>query len=334
MPKKSMTKSKTVGVVNKDGVLIEMCHCRKCGLDKRPTEFYQATDRLLDQSGYMSVCKDCCRDLYVRFYKTSHTIENTILKLCRILNWKFSDAAIEATRKHLDTQNKSPDDESTIGIYRTKLTNSERKNLASEDSGETDLTFQEGGISIGTEFVNDDDFEEAVDLKEFWGTNYTFEEYTFLEKVKELWNGTYSHKTPAEEYYIKQVCYKELDLKRAREEDNTKSVDSIQKSMDLLLKGAALQPMQASVASNQSKLSDAWGLKMKMVENKMPGEVYKDKELFKDYDGIVRKYILPFITRPIINFMTGNRDFNVSEEDMEDEKYPDFINPIEEVGKE
>jgi hypothetical protein len=50
------------------------------------------------------------------------------------------------------------------------------------------------------------------------------------------------------------------------------------------------------------------------VEETTPSEYYKDKELFKDFDNI-GSYFKKYITRPIKNFVTGSRDFNVNTDD-------------------
>ena len=54
---------------------------------------------------------------------------------------------------------------------------------------------------------------------------------------------------------------------------------------------------------------------IKNIEETTPAEYYKDKELFKDFDSI-EEYIKKFITRPLKNFITGSRDFNIVEEDI------------------
>ena len=110
---------------------------------------------------------------------------------------------------------------------------------------------------------------------------------------------------------MKQICLKELELENARKEG--KSPDSILKSMQELLKNGALTPAQQTAASS-GKGVETWGMFIKNIEETTPAEYYKNKEMFRDFEGI-EEYIARFITRPLKNFVTGSRDFNISEED-------------------
>ncbi len=57
---------------------------------------------------------------------------------------------------------------------------------------------------------------------------------------------------------------------------------------------------------------------MKVIEENEPASYYEDKKLFKDFDDI-DFYFKKYVTRPLKNFVTQSRDFNVDTEDDVDE---------------
>jgi hypothetical protein len=122
------------------------------------------------------------------------------------------------------------------------------------------------------------------------------------------WRQSYSCNNEAERFYLKQICLKLLELEQS---DGKK--DGILKSVQQLLKDSALTPAQQT-ASSSGKGTETWGMMAKLVEESTPAEYYKDKTLFKDFDNI-GAYIKKYITRPLKNFATGSRDFNVTTDD-------------------
>jgi hypothetical protein len=54
-----------------------------------------------------------------------------------------------------------------------------------------------------------------------------------------------------------------------------------------------------------------------LMENEEPAEYYKDKEMYKDFRGIHAGWIRE-IKRPILNLITGSKDYNIEKEDAEE----------------
>ena len=288
-----------------EGVGSTAIYCRKCMLLKKPVDFFKAVDPL-DSNGYFSICKDCASKIYVDHYLFEKNLENAIYKVCRVINLKYDDAVISAVRAHLSTQGKTDDDPSVFGIYKSRLASTDSKNGSNIAVG--DMTFAESNNNYGDDDKEEVVFEGAESVKEFWGENFSVEEYRFLEKTLAQWRQSYSCNNEAERFYLKQICLKLLELEQS---DGKK--DGILKSVQQLLKDSALTPAQQT-ASSSGKGTETWGMMNKLVEESSPSEYYKDKELFKDFDNI-GSYIKKYITRPIKNFVTGSRDFNVNTDD-------------------
>jgi hypothetical protein len=307
---KILRRKKYLGVL-KDG--ITSIYCRKCTKDKPPKDFYVAVDKFLDVNGYMSICRNCASDMYVMFYNSQHSLDRAIYKTCKAINILYSASAVNSTMLHISTQQKLDDDPSVFGIYKSKLVSSQKgTNIGKMDDATVgmDLTFRETSIPEYSEEERDFDGSESV--VDFWGDGYDAEQYRFLEREIADWKKSYSCQNKAEEFFLKQICLKSLELEIANKE-NGKGADSILKSMQELLKNAALTPAQQN-AANSGKGNETWGIFIKNIEETTPAEYYKDKTLFKDIDRI-DDYIKKYITRPLKNFVTGSRDFNIIEDD-------------------
>jgi hypothetical protein len=303
-------------------------YCRKCMKILPSENFYKATDVFLDQNQLMSVCKNCISDIYVKVFQNEHTIERSVLRLCRMLNIAYNENAISAAKVHLNTKNKLPDDPSAFGVYKGKLMATQKTEVGKRDLTEQ-FTFVEPSSRREISDPLDDEQDETKNLKKFWGENIgDFNDYAFLEERLSVWRKSYACQNASEEFYLKEICHKELELQRSRI-DGTKSVDSILKSMNDLLKNAALTPAQATAASG-SKAADTIGMILKRIETTTPAEYYKDKELFKDFDNL-GTYISNYIKRPVLNFLTGNKNFELIGDDgdgfsLEDDKDTDEDN--------
>ena len=297
-------------LISADGKVFP-AYCRKCCKTKSSKEFYLATDKFIDQNGIMSVCRECIGEIYVGQYNVEHSVERALYKCCRILNVLYTESAAQATVTQLKNKEKLGDDLTVFGIYKAKLLSTMRGSDSIDKGGHGgDLTFQYENASM-PERSDPVDFTGSESVIEQWGDGLTPDEYRFLEKTLAEWEKSYSHQNKAERFFMKQICLKELELENARKEG--KSPDSILKSMQELLKNGALTPAQQTAASS-GKGVETWGMFIKNIEETTPAEYYKNKEMFRDFEGI-EEYIARFITRPLKNFVTGSRDFNISEED-------------------
>ena len=328
MPK-VLRRKKSLSVVNEG---IASIYCRKCTKNKPTKDFFVAVDKFIDSNGYFSICKECISKMYVMFYNSQHSLDRAIYKTCKAVNIVYSTSAVNSTITHLATQQKLDDDPSIFGIYKSKIVNTQKGNnlgKMAEATASMDLTFRETAIPEHSE--DEQEFEGADGVVAFWGDGYTTDEYRFLEKELTEWKRSYSCQTKAEEFLFKQICLKILGLETANKEDG-KGGDAILKSIQELLKTTALTPAQQNAASS-GKGTETWGIFIKNIEETTPAEYYKDKTLFKDIDGM-EEYIKKYIVRPIKNYITGSRDFNVVEDDnTEYDEVPLEVNNDTEEGK-
>lgn len=313
-----VSRRKKQTVTSNTGVEVDKIYCRRCMEFKKPTEFFTAVDKDLDLNGFFSVCKSCCDELYSGYYRIEHDVARAILQLCRKLNVKFDEASVDSTIAQLKTYaDKGKQTDSVLGIYKGKLAANSKNNMSDKISS-FDLTFVEPNTILPPAHPLDDSLQ-SHDLKEFWGENYNFEDYEYLEKELAEWKATHKCDTKAEEMLLKEICYKSLEIRKQRLLPKG-STAALVNELQALMKTASVDPAKTTVAGSGKSLDTFSGI-IKMIEEKEPADFYKDKELFKDFDNIgwlFRKYV----TRPLKNFITQSRDFNVEQ----DEEEPEFEN--------
>jgi hypothetical protein len=316
--KKPIKRKKAAPVVSSTGVTVEECYCRKCRKFKKSGEFYKATDINLDTNGFMSVCKECISDIYVRVYSTEHTIERALLRVCRMINLKYSEAAITVTSSQLNTQGKDPSDPSVVGIYKSKLIATQKTEMSKRDMTD-DFTFVEPSSN---RTISDqlDDSDESYDLKDFWGEGIgNIDDYEYLKKEYKNLSKYHTVENYAEIILAKEVCFKLLELKRARIE--LKATDKLVKDLQELMKNLAISPNMANIA-NQGKNKDTFGDWIKEIEKYEPAEWWDTKrEKYIDINGW-GKFAKNHIIRTIKNTLGLTKNFTLTddaEETLEDE---------------
>jgi hypothetical protein len=293
--------------VSKTGITVDSCHCRKCRLDKPPKDFYAATDVFLDTNGFFSVCKDCCDDLYNRIYENEHSVDRTILKMCRILNVCYGETAMQALHSHIRTvEEKGGQPNGIFGIYKTKLMSTQKMRMGNRDL-DIDLTFVEPAHEV-IEAIRDAGLDDQEYFEESWGKGLNEEEYQFLETEFAKWKRTTKCDTQGEEILVRELCHKQNEIRKSRVEG--RSVDGLVKSLQEIMKNSALTPALQSVAS-AGKSAETFGVWNKEIEQLTPSEWFDQQEKYRDMDGLAQD--MEDIKRSIGNFITGSRDFNTTD---------------------
>jgi hypothetical protein len=285
----------------------DVAYCRKCRKVMSFVQFYEATNPMIDTNGKMSVCRDCCNEMYNTYHSIHADVEKAILLTCEDLDVRFSKDAVNQTRSHMEKwvqENRNLD--KIFGVYKSKL-----GSLSKENEQITSFRFKDSVVYENIENTIEQKEIEIIDpkLKLFWGKKFTIEDLEYLEMELSNWKATHKCDNQAELVLIKEICIKQLEIMRDRDDGKTVTgkLDELQK----LMKTASVDPAKSNVAS-AGKSQEAYGVWIKDIENLTPAEWYEQQEKYKDMDGFV-SYINNYIVRPIKNFLTGERNFRVDE---------------------
>lgn len=317
MPRtKRLDDTKTI-IPKATGIAVSSCHCRKCREDKRPSEFFLATDLYLDTNGFMSICKQCIDEMYSKILMNENSIERTILKMCRILNVAYSDVAIDNVLATLKSNiEKGRDSGPIFSLYKLRLIALQKIRLTERDSQQNDLTFVEP-TSQKVQEIADTGFDSQEYYEEGWGKGLNLDDYLYLEQEFGKWKKTTECNSQGEEILVRELCHKQNEIRKARVEG--KSVDSLVKSLQEIMKNSALTPALANAASS-GKNAEAFGNWIKDIENLTPAEWWEQQSKFADMDGLQADR--DDIKRSIGNYIMGSRDYNTT--DLEEVSELDF----------
>ena len=293
--------------------------CFRCGKHfKNTNNFYKANNGAYKDSGYLPICKDCLAELYDQYCDMYGDERRAVQRLCMLLDLYYNDKIYSLVSK------KTP--ATILGNYikycnmRQYLGKSFDTSLQKENFEFNEqkakiivkpIEIAASDFDIGdvretgeteSELENDEpEISDADILK--WGAGLEYEDYEVLNNhYKGLMNanpGADSNQL----IFIKNLCYTMMFQMRALRENDT---DTYQKMANLYMSTftkSKLQMAQETTSAEDFKM----GVNIETIEQFTPAEYYKDKKLFKDYDGL-GEYAERFILRPLRNLMHGTTD--------------------------
>jgi len=304
-------------ITTKTGETVTLNYCRKCMQNLPAKEFYECTDAgFVDANGLQSVCKSCVQEIYEYFYTETKSIEKAIHKTCVSLNMKYSNECASATKSHIETLLEGGKKVNTVmGIFKSKLI---ATNPSMNKSAIIDLTYSDMGAIYTSQPLNIKEIKIPDEVIVFWGDDLTRDDIQYLEMEYTSFKGTHKADTYAEITLFKRVCYTLLDIKHARlaGDDTNKLVKELQD----LMKNLAISP-NAINASGTDKGLDTFGLWIQDIEKQEPAQWLKTDprgDMYRDA-GNVEEYFQKYIVRPLKNFITGSKDFNIDESSGDDD---------------
>ena len=143
-----------------------------------------------------------------------------------------------------------------------------------------DSEFGEDNSVVETET----DRKARKDIRRFFGTGFSEGDYLYLQDQYDDWKARTQVDTKSQEMYIKQICFKELEIWKAQKAGT--DTDKLIKSLNDLMASANLQPRQN--IDNAATDSLTFGELIKKWEDERP--ISTPAPEFQDVDGI-GKYI-------------------------------------------
>jgi len=258
-------------------------YCRRCRKVMSLSKFYEATNPLIDTNGYLSVCKDCCNEIYNQYFAINKDMERALYLTCEDLDVCFSKDAFIATRTHIESALSSGKKINAVfGVYKSKLSSTAKKNNMATSFRFKDSDLIYNNVNLDVTNYKDTNFEITEDQRSFWGSGFLPEEYEYLTSKFFEYLNTYECETPAMEELLKQAAFESLEIRnrRQRREDVSKNLKNLQD----ILGSANIKPVQESGANATDQAT--FGTLIKKWENEEP--IPEPDEEWKDVDGIGR----------------------------------------------
>ena len=294
-------------------------YCRKCEKTIAENNFYQATNTMLDSNGLLSICKNCCVEIYDEFFSIHGSMEKAIYDTCQVLDIRFSREALVGTQSHVaKLASEGKQKGSIFGYYKSKLGSVVKTNTKSKDESLL-FTFKYSDsldqkyVGSYEEEVIDKDFELTRDVLDFWGASNKLDkaDYKYLIDKFNEYIATYECETPVMEEYLKQAAFESLEIrhKRSKGEDCSKNLTNLSS----ILTNANIKPAQESGANATDQL--AFGTLVKKWEDERP--IPEPDPEWVDVDRI-RKYVRVWFLGHLCKMLGMNNEYTKEyEEEME-----------------
>lgn len=228
----------------------KLFRCVKCGKDSNSSSFSSVI-----RNGYydcneshLPFCKDCVNEMYDDFIKNCYdgNDRQAVRRICCMFNIYYHDDIFDFAQKWTDG--------TVITNYFRSLGNITFKNHKNKTYTDTILDDNKLKYIDGDYSVNPDEpLVITKEIKQFFGTGFTPEEYAFLKKEYDDWTARHECKTKTQEEVFKSIVFNRLDAYKARlKKESTKDIEA---TFQNLLATAKLQPKQnigESIADNQT----------------------------------------------------------------------------------
>ena len=278
-------------------------HCCMCGkkYTKQSGNFPTSNGSPLwkGNNGYVPFCKECVAtisEILTSFYGGNE--EHSLRHMCQMFDWYYSEDASAMTLAQVHRGN------ARALLYPSKMGARQVANKGTTflDTVRDEYYDAEKMVSyMAKDSDDEDDEDEFVVTKKItkkWGAGYRPCDYEFLEEQEADWRTHVECKTKAQAELIRNICFAQLNIRRAQMSGNSKEVADAMKTFQDLLGSANLKPAQ----QNDNALADqnTFGTLIKKWEDEDP--IPDPDPEWEDVDGIkklVRTFFLGHLCKAL-----------------------------------
>ena len=286
--------------------------CDKCGKTyDRADNFYHSFSSMYDNNGCMPICKECLASQYNKYLLTFHDIHKAIKRICMAYDLYYNEDLVDSCMKKSKA---TP----PLGEYVRKL------NIVQHRGKTFDNSIDEGFI-FDPELEPPDTTDYTVStipgsVKERWGSGFSDAEYKILEEHYKNLKKNNPDLDSNQEIFIIDLCYIKMQQMDALRSKKTDDFNKLSESYRKTFTQAGLKAVKESTNDDEFAI----GVNAQIIEQFTPAEYYKDKERYKDFDGL-GDYFKRILLRPLRNLQFGTNDrdseyYVKEEEDMNDDE--------------
>lgn len=278
----------------------------KCIGTKKDTDFYDNWN--LWDGDKVCFCKECLNKIYDTYFKQSNSDKIALYYTCLQINMPFIQEIYDAVKMKTD-KNGNP---LTMTFYRyvSEFQKKSSKKMVWKDFSSTNVNLADKtNVEIFTS-------EENKNLEKKWGFQDSESDYQFLEETFDRYTEGIEFVNSQQEDLYRDLCRDRLLLRKINdcryngEETIDKVQNRISKTMSTL-KVDQFESKKSRTLSEQSLFEN-----IRLCDENNVSEVYNKPTVVNDLNKI-KYYNEKFSLRPLANMLVGNRDFNVSMEDIE-----------------
>lgn len=290
------------------------CSCCGKGFNTQKTYFLKSDSPLFQfNEGYLPWCKECT-DRYVEKLTAlySGNEEHAIEHFCQQADWVFDIVPLKAARGNSS-------DRSRICQYAAKknITYGGKKTYI--DGLKFAYEEKQYEVIQSKDQVKSEDVSVSEAAIDRWGVGFNQIDYKILDDHYRMIKKNNPNCDSNQEIFIKSLCNIYMLMNRALRDGDSDRYVKLTDQYAKTFKNAGLKAVEEKDASNDETFCMTLGF----ISDYTPEEFYKNKGLYKDFDGI-GEYIDRHITRPMKNLFEGtnirDKEYFVPETDDVDEE--------------
>jgi len=283
----------------KNGSLDKPFKCCSCGTRyKRQDGNFPFSQSVFfaGNNNFLPICKNCINNFTDQYTEKLHSQDEAIKRIALHWDMYVSDSLLQSSRK-------------TGAKYSRVMGYVKNCNLT-QNAGKTYDTYL--SEQLGESIQSYEHFEELKKQGEIsisnatverWGLGFSDDDYKLLDEHYKMLKKYNPNCENNQEIFIKDLCYTKLQQMKALRNNDLDAFDKATKLYRDTFKQTGLRAVDEVDNSNE----ETFGVTLSVISQYTPEEYYKDKKLYKDFDGI-GEYIKRFITRPLKNLQFGTKD--------------------------
>jgi hypothetical protein len=295
----------------------EKCICCHCGETQDISQFYTSFSNFF-LNGHLPICKKCFQSKFDQYNVTYHSTKKAMQRLCMAFDIYYDDSILDSC---------GDDETKIVGKYFRKFNMPQYRGKTFEETIECGNTIALSGdrlkpvekrVAVVDQYGNE--HEDTINPKdvERWGIGLEVDDYKALNAhYKYLKNANPNIDSNAE-IFIADLCYINMQKMKALRENRIDDYNKLTESYRKSFSAAGLKTVQEGMKTSD----DCWSTFVGIVSQYTPEEYYRNKDRYKDHDGL-GEYYERMAIRPLRNLELGTNDrdaeFYVHEEDEADD---------------
>lgn len=280
---------------NKDNKKI----CCTCGEELSLTNYYKSNSNF-HIDGYLPICKKCFVSKFWFFSSEYRGNKKAMQRMCMAFDVYFNPELFD----RCDTN-----DDTVVGNYFRMLNMSQNKGKTYEDSIKANTDFFSGKKSASNKIGSYNDFDDCdenneitVEDVEKWGVGFDKVDYDVCNAHYKYLKAANPKCDSNQEIFIMDLCYIHMQKMKALRSGDVDSYNKLTESYRKSFNQAGLKTSETMKTDD-----DCWSVWVDRVSQYTPEEFYKNKERYKDYDGL-GEYYDRMAVRPLKNIVFGSQD--------------------------
>lgn len=278
---------------------------QKNNFQKSNSPLFQAND------GFLPWCKECTDKyliLLTAFY--SNNEEHAIEHFCQQADWVYDIEPLKCARE-------ISSDRSRISNYAAKKNLNVGGRKTYFDTLKFNYEQRQDDIVVSREQAKSEASTITASAVDRWGVGFTEADYKNLDEHYRMLKKNNPNADNNQEIFIKSLCNLNMLMVKALKDGDSDKYVKLTDQYAKTFKQAGLRTIEEKDNSN----SETLGVTLATISEWTPEEFYKDKDLYKDWDGL-GEYYDRHICRPMQNLMfdedVRDKEFFVPDGDIDE----------------